>query len=235
MPPHACDVRAASGRCCAGERPAEDGVNSRPSAEGRERLPLIGTTSATTMNRRVAGFNPAFIVCALVIPVAAVFALIVPVAALAQARTFAEDGIEFTLELPSPTWRWVVEPIGLRKRVEFINGDDCLSGCLSVRKILLDADLTPEDLFKRKQSEKLQFLPGFVACDDGGGREFKGHLSGAVFCYEYTDGGRLMTGRIYYLYEDKRTVYALHFKAALEKLPALREQMDRIARSFRVR
>ena len=72
---------------------------------------------------------------ALVVPVAAVFALIVPVAALAQARTFAEDGIEFTLELPSPTWRWVVEPIGSRKRVEFINGDDCLSGCLNVRKM----------------------------------------------------------------------------------------------------
>lgn len=29
MPPHACEGRAASGRCCAGERPAEDGVNSR--------------------------------------------------------------------------------------------------------------------------------------------------------------------------------------------------------------
>lgn len=171
----------------------------------------------------------------LVIPVAAVFALIVPVAALAQARTFAEDGIEFTLELPSPTWRWVVEPIGSHKRVEFINGDDCLSGCLSVRKILLDADATPEDLFKREQSEKLQLLPGFVVCDDGSAREFKGHHSGAAFCYEYTDGGKPMTGRIYYLHADKRTVYALHFRAAREKLPALREQMDRIARSFRVR
>jgi hypothetical protein len=193
--------------------------------------------NATMMNDEPKSrwFQSGIYCSALVVPVAAVFALIVPVAALAQARTFAEDGIEFTLELPSPTWRWVVEPIGSRKRVEFINGDDCLSGCLNVRKMLLDADATPEDLFKREQSEKLQFLPGFIACDDGGAREFKGHYSGAAFCYEYTDGGRPMTGRIYYLYADKRTVYALHFRAALEKLPALREQMDRIARSFRVR
>ena len=102
-----------------------------------------------------------------------------------------------------------------------------------MRKILLDADATPEDLFKREQSEKLQFLPGFIAYDDGA-REFKGHHSGAAFCYEYTDGGRTMAGCIYYLYADKRTVYALHFRAALEKLPALRERMDRTARSFRV-
>lgn len=162
-------------------------------------------------------------------------ALIVPFAALAQARTFAEDGVEFTLELPGPTWRWVVEPVGPHKRVEFINGDDRLSGCLSVRKIFLDSEVAPEDLFKRERIEKLQFLPGFVVCDDGGAREFKGHLSGAAFCHEYTDGGRPMAGRIYYLQADKRTVYALHFRAALEKLPALREQMDRIARSFRVR
>jgi hypothetical protein len=171
---------------------------------------------------------------AFIILAAAVLALIVPVAALAQARTFAEDGVEFTLELPSPTWRWVVEPIGSRKRVEFINGDDRLNGCLSVRKILLDADATPEDLFKRERIEKLQLLPGFIVCD-GGAREFKGHLSGAAFCYEYTDGGRPMAGRIYYLRADNRTFYALHFRAALKKLPPLREQMERIARSFRVR
>jgi hypothetical protein len=165
---------------------------------------------------------------------AAVLALIVPVAVFAQARTFAADGFEFTLELPSPTWRWVVEPVGPHKRVEFINGDDRTNGWLSVRKILLDADATPEDLFKRERIEKLQLLPGFIVCD-GGAREFKGHLSGAAFCYEYTDGGRPMAGRIYYLRADNRTFYALHFRAALKKLPPLREQMERIARSFRVR
>jgi hypothetical protein len=98
---------------------------------------------------------------------AAVLALIVPVAVFAQARTFAADGFEFTLELPSPTWRWVVEPVGPHKRVEFINGDDRMNGWLSVRKILLDSDASPEDLFKRERREKLQFLPGFVVCDDG--------------------------------------------------------------------
>ena len=93
------------------------------------------------------------------------------------------------------------------------------------------------DTVQRAESAQpgLPLDDGFVACDDGGAREFKGHHSGAAFCYEYADGGRTMSGRIYYLYADKHTVYALHFRAALEKLPALREQMDRIARSFRVR
>lgn len=44
-----------------------------------------------------------------------------------------------------------------------------------------------------------------------------------------------MEGRIYYLEVDKRTFYILHFTVASEKLASLLEQMDFIARSFRLK
>jgi hypothetical protein len=67
------------------------------------------------------------------------------------------------------------------------------------------------------------------------GAEFKGQLSGTVFSYEYVSGGRPMFGNIYYLQIDKWTFYSLRFTASLNKLPILRDEMDFIARSFRLK
>jgi len=47
--------------------------------------------------------------------------------------------------------------------------------------------------------------------------------------------GRTMYGRIYYLQMDPRTFYALRFTVARNKLQAVRDQMDLIARSFRLK
>ena len=44
-----------------------------------------------------------------------------------------------------------------------------------------------------------------------------------------------MDGRIYYLRLDSRTFYILHFTVASEKLLSLRDQMDSIAKSFRLK
>jgi hypothetical protein len=44
-----------------------------------------------------------------------------------------------------------------------------------------------------------------------------------------------MDGRIYYLQLNTRTFYALHFTVAGDKLQSLRDQMDAIARSFRLK
>jgi hypothetical protein len=44
-----------------------------------------------------------------------------------------------------------------------------------------------------------------------------------------------MDGRIYYLRVDNHTFYILHFTVASEKLPSLLDQMDSIARSFRLK
>ena len=42
---------------------------------------------------------------------------------------------------------------------------------------------------------------------------FAGRLSGTKFTYEYSDGGRLMAGKVYYLQADKRDIYVLRFAA----------------------
>jgi hypothetical protein len=166
---------------------------------------------------------------------AVVLALIISPAALGQMRTFTMEGVEFTLALPSSTWRWVVSPIETYKHVEFINGNDVLNGHLRIVRRRVDQGTTPADLFQRDQVEKLQLLPGYVLNPPLTGEVFQGHLRGRVFSYEYTNGGSLMAGRIYYQQADDRIVYTLHFRGLREKLQSIRDQMDQIARSFRLR
>ena len=74
-----------------------------------------------------------------------------------------------------------------------------------------------------------------MVCSGGKGTEFNGQLKGTVFSYEFVNQGRNMDGRIYFLRLDSRTFYILYFTVASEKLPSLRDQMDSIARSFRLK
>ncbi|HST51359.1 MAG TPA: hypothetical protein VLJ61_05050 [Pyrinomonadaceae bacterium] len=83
----------------------------------------------------------------------------------------------------------------------------------------------------RDEKWSLRFLPGYVACGACEGEKIDGDLSGMVFSYEYTSGGRLMAGRVCYLQADSRTSYTLHFTGARERLQNLRDQMDAVARN----
>jgi hypothetical protein len=78
----------------------------------------------------------------------------------------------------------------------------------------------------------LRFLPGYV---ENNQEPFAGRLVGTKFTYEYSDGGRPMAGRTYYLQANKQTIYVLRFTGARERLAAVREETDSIARSFRLR
>jgi hypothetical protein len=153
--------------------------------------------------------------------------------ASAQSWTFARDGVEYVLDLPSATWR-VVSRVDVHEHVEFVNGNDEINGHLRLRKILVDFDNSPANLFQQDEKWNLQRLPGYVACSDCTREAFRGHFSGATFSYEYISGGRTMAGRVYYLQLDKRTFYALRFTVARDKLQNIREQIDFIARSFRL-
>jgi hypothetical protein len=154
--------------------------------------------------------------------------------ASAQSWTFARDGVEFVVDLPSATWR-VVSRIDIHEHLEFVNGKNEVDGYLRLTKILVDSDTTAATLFQSDEKWNLQRLPGYVVCSDCKGEAFSGYLSGAAFSYEYISGGRTMAGRIYYLQLDKRTFYALRFTVARDKLQSIREQMDFIARSFRLK
>jgi len=128
------------------------------------------------------------------------------VAAVAQKRTFARDGVAFTLELPSPGWR-AVSRLDVHDHVEFINGKDPLDGYLRMRENCVDAGTTAADLARREKHDRLQHLSAYVDC---GEVSFAGNFNGVSISYEYTSGGTPMAGRIYFLQVDNRTIYVLH-------------------------
>jgi hypothetical protein len=159
------------------------------------------------------------------------FALAAAATASAQSQTFSDDKVNYTLELPSETWRIVARPDDMQQRAEFIYGDR-LDGYLQVHKEMVEASVTPSDLASSDKDEKLRFKPGYI---DGKEERFAGRLSGVTISYEYTYSGKPMLGRIYYLQADNRTIYVLHFTGLRDKLSRIRNQTDGIARSLKVK
>ena len=168
------------------------------------------------------------IICMLVLSVTGFVAL------AGQARQFTRDGIEYVLELPSPAWK-DLSRLDVHDHLEFVNGSEPADGYLRIRKISVDRPTTIADLFSDQEKRELQGLPGYVVCSECEGVSFKGRLTGAVFSYEYSDAGRTMHGRIYYLQVDQRTFYCLRFTVARDRLQAVHDQMDLIAHSFHLK
>ena len=152
------------------------------------------------------------------------------VAASAQ-EGFTSETDEYALDLPSQTWKATPRPDNVHKHTEFIYGDRT-DGLLRIRKEVVDASTSASALANRHQDLKLRYLSGFV-----GGKEarFAGRLNGVTIPYEYTENGKAMAGRVYYLQADNRTVYVLHFTGLRDKLARIQNQTDGIARSFRLK
>jgi hypothetical protein len=148
-----------------------------------------------------------------------------------ESQTFSDEKVNYTLELPSATWRVVVRPDDVSQRAEFIYGDR-LDGYLQVHKEMVEAGVKPSDLASSDKDAKLRFKPGYI---DGKQENFSGRLSGVTLSYEYTFSGKPMVGRIYYLQADNRTIYVLHFTGLRDKLARIRNQTDAIARSFKLK
>lgn len=146
-------------------------------------------------------------------------------------QVFTNDKIDYTIELPSATWRIISEPGAAREHVEFVHGDR-LDGYLQIRKEVVDAGTTASDLARRDREQKFRFHPGFV---EGKEENFSGRLNGVTVSYEFIKTGKPMLGRIYYLQADNRTVYALRFTGLRDKLARIRNQTDLIARSFKLK
>ena len=157
------------------------------------------------------------------------FALITPVAWAQQVYT--HDKVDYSFDIPSPTWRAIVEPDTGRGQPEFVYGDR-LDGYLTIRKEIVDAGTTPADLARRDQDLTLRFLPGFV---EGKTDSFDGRLDGVTMSYEFVRTGKPMLGRTYYLQADNRTIYALRFTGLRDKLSRIRNQTDLMARTFKIK
>jgi hypothetical protein len=152
--------------------------------------------------------------------------------ALAQTETFTDANVDYTFDVPSQTWRLIEKPGPDHSLAGFIYGDR-MDGYLQIRKEVVDAGVTPRQFSQRESDQRLRFLPGFV---EGKTEEpFAGRMNGVVFNYEFTNAGKPMTGRIYYLQADNRTIYVLRFTGLRDRLVRIRNQTDIMARTFRLK
>ena len=149
--------------------------------------------------------------------------------ALAQ-QLYTHQKVDYTFEIPSATWKAILEPDAAHEHPEFVYGDR-LDGFLTIRKEMVEAGTTASQLAERDQV-KLRFLPGFV---EGKEEAFNGRLDGVTVSYEFVRTGKPMLGRTYYLQVDPRTIYALRFTGLRDKLSRIRNQTDLIARTFKIK
>jgi hypothetical protein len=162
----------------------------------------------------------------------AVIILVLFSALMAAAQVpYENENVDYTLELPSAAWRAITQPDATHEHAEFVFGDR-LEGYLQIRKEVVEAGVTPSELARRDQDQKLRFMPGFV---EGKEEKFSGRLEGITISYEFVRTGKPMMGRIYYLQADNRTIYALRFSGLRDRLARIRNQTDLIARSFKLK
>jgi len=161
-----------------------------------------------------------------------VFASGLSMLSLNAQQTYTSGKVDYTVEFPSAMWRLVGEPDDTHQYAEWIYGDR-LDGYLRIRKEVLDPDLSISDFAHRDQDTRIRFLPGYL--DVGKEEKFAGRLSGVILSYEFTQTGKTMSGRTYYLQADSRTVYVLRFTGLRNKLAVIRNQTDQIARSFKLK
>jgi hypothetical protein len=148
-----------------------------------------------------------------------------------QGQSYTSPTVGFSVDFPSPAWRMVDEPDELHQHTEFVYGDR-VDGYLRIRKETMEEGLTTADFAHRDQDQKTRFLPGYVA---GKEEPFTGRLPGMTTSYEFTERGKPMAGRTYYLQAEPRTVYVLRFTGLRDKLLRIRNQTDQIARSLRTK
>lgn len=153
------------------------------------------------------------------------------ISAVSAQQIYSNEKVDYTFEIPSPTWRAILEPDSARPHPEFVYGDR-LDGYLTIRKEVVDQGTTAAEIARRDQDLTLRFLPGFV---EGKQENFNGRLDGVTISYEFVRTGKPMLGRTYYLQADNRTIYALRFTGLRDKLMRIRNQTDVIARTFKLK
>ena len=148
-----------------------------------------------------------------------------------QSYSYTSPKGDFIVEFPSSEWRKVGEPDDVHQHTEFIYNDRN-DGYLRIRKETLDQGVSIQEFARRDQDERTRFLPGFV---DGKSETFNGRLDGVTASYEFTQAGKVMAGRSYYLQVDNHTVYVLRFTGLRDKFLRIRNQTDFIARSLKLK
>ena len=81
--------------------------------------------------------------------------LMTPIAVAQQLYT--HEKVDYTFELPSPTWKAILEPDAAHEHPEFVYGDR-LDGFLTIRKEVVDAGTSAGEVARRDQDLKLRFF-----------------------------------------------------------------------------
>ena len=149
----------------------------------------------------------------------------------AQEHSYSSAKVNYVVDFPSAAWRLVDEPDELHQHAEFVYGDRN-DGYLRIRKEAIEEGLTVKEFAHRDQDQKERFRPGYV---DGKEESFAGRLTGVTMSFEFTQAGKPMAGRSYYLQSDSGTIYVLRFTGMRDKLLRIRNQTDLIARSLRLK
>jgi len=157
--------------------------------------------------------------------------LIIVNSIFALGQSFNDSNVEYTFELPDPLWKMTVKPSAANPNVEYAYGDR-IDGYLEIRKMTVKENEIFSEIIQSDSEQKLQFLPGYVA---GKQEEFAGSLKGKIYNYEFIKSGRPMSGRSYYVKSDPTTIYILRFTGLRDKLRIIRNQVDSIARTFKVK
>lgn len=159
-----------------------------------------------------------------------VLSLVAAVSAFAQNDVFSDPNVEYTFNLPDAAWKMTVKPSVTSPNVEYVYHDR-KDGHLEIRKISVKPGELLADTI-REEEVKLQFLPGYVA---GKEESFQGAMNGRIFNFEFVRSGREMSGRYYFLKSDDKTVYVLRFSGYRDKLRSIRNYIDSIARTFKLK
>lgn len=148
-----------------------------------------------------------------------------------KGEVFEDPEGKYSLTLP-PSWHVVTSRDGLGRPQVDIVYDVRESGLLKIRLISVEAGTKAMDLAKREE-QNLQFSqPGYAK---GSIENFAASVNAALVTYDFTNGGRPVIGRNYYLLVNETTAYLLRFTGTRNTLGPIRNQTDAIARSFKVR
>ena len=153
-------------------------------------------------------------------------ALFLSVSVTAQNKTFSDPNVEYTFEIPEANWLMTNKS----PNVEYVYNDK-KDGHFEVRKLTVKSGEMMADVI-RGEEQKLQFLPGYVA---GKEENFQGAYNGRVFNFEYVRSSLNMVGRYYFLKVNDTTVYVLRFSGNRDKVRSIRNEIDLIARTFKLK
>jgi hypothetical protein len=155
----------------------------------------------------------------------ALVCLLVPMPGLAQEA----DG--YTLQLPDGWERVEYKDGASIGRIEYIFKDRS-QGLLKIRRLRVAPETAPAQLAQQDMDGRLSYMPGYAR---GRTETFSGGAlkEGALLQFDFTNGGKPMLGRNYYLRGDQTTVWVLQFTGDRSVLGTIRNVTDQMARGFR--